>query len=161
MTLADLGNLGDFIGGVLVVVSLFYLAFQIRQNTRALRAASYQEAVRSVNDWAGLFAQSPDLSELFLGGVARYETLDPAKRNRFHHLLAIHLRNYSTALRLVGEGFLPAGACRAYDTFVERFMRSPALRRWWESNEGYFDEAVRARVRTVLAGPSVPAPEVF
>ena len=39
----NLGNIGDFIGGVGVVVTLIYLATQIRQNTRSLRLASIQQ----------------------------------------------------------------------------------------------------------------------
>ena len=33
MTLQDLGNLGEILGAVAVVVSLFYVGSQIRQNT--------------------------------------------------------------------------------------------------------------------------------
>ena len=35
-----LGNLGDFVGGIAVVVTLIYLALQIRQNTQATKVAS-------------------------------------------------------------------------------------------------------------------------
>ena len=36
MSLADLGNIGEFVGAIAVVASLVYLALQIRQNTRQL-----------------------------------------------------------------------------------------------------------------------------
>lgn len=36
MTLQDLRGLGEFIGAVAVVLSLIYLAVQVRQNSRAL-----------------------------------------------------------------------------------------------------------------------------
>ncbi len=35
MSLEDLGNLGEFLGSIGVIVSLIYLALQIRQNTRS------------------------------------------------------------------------------------------------------------------------------
>ena len=35
--LEDLGNLGDFVGGVAVVITLIYLAIQIRHNTGAVK----------------------------------------------------------------------------------------------------------------------------
>jgi hypothetical protein len=35
--LEDLGNLGDFLGGIGVIITLIYLATQIRQNTNQLR----------------------------------------------------------------------------------------------------------------------------
>ena len=44
MTLEDLGNIGEFVGAVAVVVSLLYLAVQIRQNSRLLRSAASQAA---------------------------------------------------------------------------------------------------------------------
>jgi hypothetical protein len=31
----DLGNIGDFLGGIAVVVTLIYVATQIRQNTNS------------------------------------------------------------------------------------------------------------------------------
>ncbi len=34
MTLQDLGSLGELVGGIAVVVSVVYLAIQIRHNTR-------------------------------------------------------------------------------------------------------------------------------
>jgi len=40
MTLDDLGNLSEFIGAIAVVISLIYLAIQIRQNTAQMRESS-------------------------------------------------------------------------------------------------------------------------
>ena len=40
-----LGAIGEFVGGLLVVFSLLYLALQLRQNTRALRADTHQQWV--------------------------------------------------------------------------------------------------------------------
>ncbi len=37
-----LGDLGDFVGAVAVVVTLVYLTVQLRQNTAALRSNSWQ-----------------------------------------------------------------------------------------------------------------------
>ena len=42
MTLEALGNLGDLIGGIGVIVTLIYLAVQIRQNTIEVRNAAVQ-----------------------------------------------------------------------------------------------------------------------
>ena len=41
----NLGNIGDFVGGVGVFATLIYLATQIRQNTRSLRLASIQHII--------------------------------------------------------------------------------------------------------------------
>ena len=40
-----LGNFGEFAGAILLFVSLFYVAVQIRQNTVAMRATSRQALI--------------------------------------------------------------------------------------------------------------------
>jgi hypothetical protein len=42
MSLEDLGNIGEFVAAVAVIVSLIYLAVRIRQNTRVLCSATHQ-----------------------------------------------------------------------------------------------------------------------
>ena len=42
MSLNDLANIGQVIGALAVVISLIYVAFQIRQNTSAIRSATAQ-----------------------------------------------------------------------------------------------------------------------
>jgi hypothetical protein len=45
--LTMLGNIGDFVGGLAVVVSLVYLALQIRQNTATTRVQTVQHLLTS------------------------------------------------------------------------------------------------------------------
>ena len=42
MTLEDLGNLGEFIASIGVLITLIYLAIQIRQNTEATKIQTRQ-----------------------------------------------------------------------------------------------------------------------
>ena len=39
MNLRDLGNIGEFVGAIAVVVSMVYLAIQVRRNTQSLDAS--------------------------------------------------------------------------------------------------------------------------
>jgi hypothetical protein len=44
MTLEQLGSLGEIIGAIAVVASLVALAFQMRQNTKAIHAQAARDA---------------------------------------------------------------------------------------------------------------------
>ena len=46
MDLTQLANLGEFIGGIAVLVTLVYLAIQVRQGNRVARAQVHQESAR-------------------------------------------------------------------------------------------------------------------
>ncbi len=47
MTLQDLGNIGEFVAAIATLITLIYLAAQIRQNTRAVRSASLDSVATS------------------------------------------------------------------------------------------------------------------
>ena len=62
MTLQDLGAIGEFIGGIAVVITLVYLAVSIRQNTKSVRASTYQAILDSSSpNYARTFAEKLNL----------------------------------------------------------------------------------------------------
>jgi hypothetical protein len=76
MSLEDLGNIGEFVAAVGVIISLIYLAVQIRQNTRTVRSASYQSIVNTANDLGHNFTRAPGFTDLWAQGA-----VDPGKLN--------------------------------------------------------------------------------
>ncbi|NIU08761.1 hypothetical protein GWN42_09780, partial [candidate division KSB1 bacterium] len=57
MTLTELGAIGEFVGGIAVVLTLVYLAVQIRQSTNSTRSSAYQSWV---NAHESLFSSMQD-----------------------------------------------------------------------------------------------------
>ena len=62
------GNLGEFVGAIAVVITLGYLAIQIRQNSKVVEAATSNSVTRSRNELNALLATHPELSEMILAG---------------------------------------------------------------------------------------------
>ena len=58
MTLGDLGNIGGFISGIAVAISLIYLAIQIRQGSKVARASLRQSLAE--NQFAQLTLRATD-----------------------------------------------------------------------------------------------------
>lgn len=58
MTLSDLGNLGGFISGIAVAISLVYLAIQIRQGSKIARASLRQSLAE--NQFAQITLRATD-----------------------------------------------------------------------------------------------------
>jgi hypothetical protein len=68
MNLNDLANLGQVIGAIAVVVSLIYVALQIRQNTAAIRSATAQSVHEHFANWYQTFATDPSLVDVGVKG---------------------------------------------------------------------------------------------
>ena len=67
--LEDLGNLGEFVGGLAVIATLIYLALQIRQNSNLLRRAAAESAASGAAASIGLAAQSPENAAIYHKGL--------------------------------------------------------------------------------------------
>ena len=48
MELAELANFGELLGGIGVIASVIYLAFEVRSNTQAAHNTAYHETVNQI-----------------------------------------------------------------------------------------------------------------
>ena len=69
-----IGAMGEILGAVGVIITLIYLARQIRQNTRATRLATAQSVSAAARDWNRPLLLDPELAWTFQVG-----TEDPTK----------------------------------------------------------------------------------
>src|SRR6476660_6748923 len=83
MNLNDLANIGQVIGAVAVVVSLFYVAHQIRQNTNAVRSATAQAVHEHCAKWYHLVAADDTFFQIVAKGLRDYGSLSEKERVRF------------------------------------------------------------------------------
>ncbi len=83
MNLDSLANLGEIVGAVAVVVSLIYLAVQIRQSTESQRTENYARALDRLSAMQSLLSQDDELSRLFAKGVHDVSVLTPQERIQF------------------------------------------------------------------------------
>ena len=78
-----LANLGEVVGAVVVVLSLIYLAVQVRQNTRAQRTENYSRALDRLAAMQSMLSQDGEMSLIFSKAVLNTSNLTPEERIRF------------------------------------------------------------------------------
>jgi hypothetical protein len=64
-----LGAIAELRGAIGVIATLFYLASQIRQNTKSIRASTFQETMRDISSLADLTTQHPEVARAYLTGM--------------------------------------------------------------------------------------------
>ena len=80
--LEDLGNLGDFLGGIGVVATMIYLAVQIRRNTQAIQAtSSMHEFLHNWRTMAQSSLENPEILKLHSRGMADFDSLSNPEKN--------------------------------------------------------------------------------
>src|SRR5438034_11598065 len=71
--------MGQIVGALAVVISLIYLAREIRSNARSARIASLHD----VNRWLGELVEHPHLAELYYRGIQYIRSLKSGDLVRF------------------------------------------------------------------------------
>ncbi len=82
MDITTLAAWGEFIGGIAVVVSLIYLASQIRQNSRLLLTSSMSTTNQQPSTQNILRVQEPEVARIFWEGITDRDLLSTDDRGR-------------------------------------------------------------------------------
>ena len=134
MNIMELGAIGELVGGVAVIASLIYLAVQIRQNTRATYASSYQAFTDSVNDTNRLIAADPELARMhFELGTKAYEEFTDVERTRWMHVMFSFLRSLEALYYRRSQGAAAAQAWRAHSVWISEIAKWPCMRTGWNA----------------------------
>jgi hypothetical protein len=158
MSLEDLGNIGEFVAAVAVVVSLIYLAIQIRQNTNSFRAATFQDIIREGNAFLRDLSVHPELARIWRSGLESLEALSSEESTRFHYLILGFYRRVENVYhqrrhRLVHEDDTTGPLTSSFEALAR-----PGARAWWESNAFRFSPVMQEYVRQRLAASPSPQP---
>jgi hypothetical protein len=129
-----LGNYGEFVGAIAVVVTLGYLAVQIRQSNVATRAQSVQSTSAAMIQVA--LAQTSDESwaDMFSRAGEDYYALTPGERNRVGWLWFALLRGQETLYHLYIDGSAPQSTWDSHEVAIQHNAKSIGFRQWWREN---------------------------
>jgi hypothetical protein len=150
MSLSDLASLGSFVSGVAVLVSVIYLAIQVRQNTRNLRAQNaiaHFQMVANMNE----IGADPRYSNLFAKGMRGDSGIEQGEYLQFAYLMRTFVTNFYTEWLLDRETLLHRGTYSSQRSLYTRFgMGQPGMRAWWRTYGSQFPTEFRAEIDGVI-----------
>jgi len=129
MNIEDLANLGEALSGLGVVISLLYLAVQIRQNTRAIRSSSYHQAAEQTWHYCLAVAQDASLAAIIAKRMAG-ETLAPDEWIRANSADQALVYGFENMLRLREEGLVDPDV---WANFLENSMADDGPRAFFRA----------------------------
>ncbi|HUO89129.1 MAG TPA: hypothetical protein VMU08_08140 [Rhizomicrobium sp.] len=144
MSLSDLASLGSFVSGVAVLISLVYLALQVRQSRQHTAAQISQARVHAGMQNQELYIQGPGVPDLVLRVAQGGGDMTDADWMRFHFLLSNSFVMVEDEFRQFKAGLISA---ERHNGFVRRFSASfqnPAYRAAWTMQREGFEPDFRA-----------------
>jgi len=144
MDLATLAQLGEFVGGLFVVVSLVYLAHQVRQNTTSLRTENYARAVDRLSSMQRNVSSDGELNRIVTIGSTRPETLSRTERMRFTWYLYELLGAAEFVFHQAEQGALPDEVWERWRATMVWWFSNPGILAWWRAKPTPFSTSFEA-----------------
>jgi hypothetical protein len=135
-----LGNFGEFVGAIAVVVTLAYLAIQVRHskeateaNTKSLNIQAYQ-AWQAANLQINMAMSNPTQSEIVMRGAVDSSRLtsDTVVSFGMTHLALYQM--LQSADYLYREGVLDQELWEAEMNRAAGYLTLPGVRQWWDGS---------------------------
>ena len=154
--LENLGNLGDFLGGIGVVVTLLYLAKQISQNTRQLKldaesakTIAFEGTNSDISRWIQEIVSNRDVAEVWDKGLKDIDQLDEIDRLRFNYLGMQLLQAWQIVYRRA-EQVENQELWTTTLLYFRMYYRSPGFRTLWETSKSLLVQDYVAAVEHYL-----------
>src|ERR1700733_2593971 len=131
MSLANLAALGSFVSGFAVLISLIFLALQVRQTERNQQISIRHSRVSRTVE-LHLALADPAVVDAWLHGARSPEKLTQTELGQFHNLCRAHFFHFEDSFYQREEGLLNDDAFETVEAGARLLARSPGVRAAWK-----------------------------
>ena len=150
MSLSDLASIAIIVQGVFFIVSIFLVWYQLRENTKLVRAANTQKLVELFAPFNLQLAQDRGLTELWTLGARRLEELDELDRERYFNLLTWWLMMHENVYHQWRRKLIDEDTYNSWTRDLEYFAVRQQLGNYWNRLSTYFETSFAEHVTTII-----------
>ena len=122
-----IGAVGEVLGALGVILTLGYLAVQIRVNTKAMNNQSTHDAQEFITVSCLPLVEDAEVTEIYVRGMKSFEDLNEIEQVRFHYLCTQRIHAAAANMNLIHDKVIN----RETQFWIERMMRNDGFRAWW------------------------------
>lgn len=133
MTLNDMYLLSQIVAAILVAPTLLYLAVQVRQNTKQMRANSAHQYLETAKDLNLALIANKQAASVYRRGVENFGALDADEKTQFFFYIGQFYQAFSNMYDLWKSGALPDTAWHPIRRHLSSVMVMPGTRHVWDA----------------------------
>jgi hypothetical protein len=146
MTIQDLGSFGEFLSAIAVVLSLLYVAKQVRDNSKQTQRNTATVMAAIAQDGFSPLYTTPENIRIWHVGRLRPEELTSDELETFFMFMTRQIFNYENAVSAYEEGTYEEDLFMSQSTYYGSLINTPGGRLWLDKG----DMPVREKSRKYL-----------
>jgi len=165
MTILEWGAVGELIGGIAVLITLVYLALQIRQHTRAIRLSTGYDVTEEFRSMFELIAGHDELAEIVTKAVSDDASMSGAEKTRYWAYTSNFIRAFENAYIQWTHGALDPRQWGGMKRMVTDYGHIPGFQEYWLNRKHWYSDDFQYFMDTEIlpsdAKDGVPLPAQF
>lgn len=154
MTLEQVAALGEVVASVGVILSLIYVARQLRQNTAMMRASASAERVERDAELSFRLVDHPEFAEIWVRAHSDLESLGEVERTRLIFFSRTAIVHWHNMFRLREQGLLPDADWEELKWLIRLVGVRQDTRAAWHMFRESFEDSFQAFMDAQLAKAS-------
>ena len=150
MNLQSLAYIGEIIGTVVVILSLVYLAVQVRQNTEAQRTENYAHALERLAVFQSMLSQDSEISFLFTKGLTDYSNLSSQEKLRFNWAMYEAFGAFEFMFHAARKKSIDQEIWLRWSEAIAWYLTFPGAHKWWVVRPLPFSESFSLFVESLI-----------
>jgi hypothetical protein len=130
----------QLISSIAVVVSVLYLAVQLRGSTRVARVAAMDAAAAALRDVTKPFMENAELARIWRIGLEDLEALPPEDQARFFHAAHQFLKALETIHYHYVYGLLDSQLWAGWRELLQHYVATPGINHYLTLRGAVFSE---------------------
>jgi len=133
-----IGAIGEIAGAIAVIVTIGYLAIQIRQNTSALRSVATQGVTDEAAASYHVLCTDPDLCSIFIRGSNSPDDLNDVEIGRFYSfwlMTFFRMQNWHLQTR---DRHIDDTLLASWTRILQHYANSQGFQRFWADRKILF-----------------------
>lgn len=158
LDLDTLANLGEFVSAIAVVVSLLYLAYQVRQSTHSLRTENYARALERIATMQARLSSDAAFAAIVTRGAIDPSRLTVEQRVQFTWTFYEMFGAFEFMFHQSESGALPREVWQRWSETLAWWISLPGVQAWWAARPAPFSPSftrhVDGRLQSGLPDPA-------
>ena len=145
-----IGAVSEIVGAGAVVITLGYLAIQIRQGTELARTQYHTNSVQNIASFQHWKSANADNARIFREGMADFNSLSPDERVMLDGVLQDLVLSFKDVLEAYERGFMDRETYGAWEGYVGSHLSMPGGMKWWESARAGYIEKLQLAMNSAI-----------
>ncbi len=152
-----IGAVGELAGALAVLITLIYLAVQLRQNTNLASGAAQREVIASFQLNLDRVRTNPQLVQK---GLAQFDSLSLAEQLEFTMIINQFVNHLEQPLRMLNRGLETQDTVDVYGDICMAILQEPGGLELWERTKPLFFPLARQYVEERFKNPGTLPPPI-